>query len=496
MKRRIVAACFFVLILSLTGCGQAKADSAEQLLSGELSGEVTVSCYETMLYKDFLEKAAKSFEGKNPGTKINVESFAKMPEIKTSQSDEGTISVVSKEDDSQERSDYISKINTELMSGGGADVLAIDILPYYKYADSGLLEDLQDYMDADSSFDIGDYRKNIIQAVKYRGGQYMLPLDYMFDYVAYDSSLFTDEEKKKLESENVWITYEKMFDVAKEAFERENGSGGPVRMIGAPADYVMLKEMMLPEFKDFVDIENRKVSLNDGRFAALMESVKKYGDLGYLQKSLGSEVPDMDDIEKLRQEKFFYKVKGQHSLRADIIRNEGLNDGNFSFGLGNMSSGDENDDKILGLLSDGNGKVPFNYLQAYGINANSDNKALAWAFVKYLMSEEIQSDPELMVVGLPINNEARMEKAKMMFTGNDTGEDSMESESAEAEKKAEDRYIEMLERFSDSLNYCPIRDDTADGMIKDEVNRYFDGRKSAEEAAGALQEKLELYLNE
>ena len=162
MKKWIAIVCAATLVFSVTSCGQTKEASVEQLLREKLAGEVTVSCYDTMFYKDFLEKAAKTFEKKNPGTKINVESFAPMPDVKTSQSGDTMISVVSTGDDTQERAGYIGKINTELMSGEGADVLAIDILPYYKYADSGQLEDLQDYMDADSSFDSSDYCERCI----------------------------------------------------------------------------------------------------------------------------------------------------------------------------------------------------------------------------------------------------------------------------------------------------------------------------------------------
>ena len=36
-------------------------------------------------------------------------------------------------------SDYINMINTELMSGCGPDILAMDILPFYEYARNGPL---------------------------------------------------------------------------------------------------------------------------------------------------------------------------------------------------------------------------------------------------------------------------------------------------------------------------------------------------------------------
>ena len=82
-----------------------------------------------------------------------------MPEVKTSEDGDSSITIMSTGDDSQERTEYLSKVNTELMSGEGADILAMDILPYCKYAAGGQLEDLQAYMDADETFHMEDYQK-------------------------------------------------------------------------------------------------------------------------------------------------------------------------------------------------------------------------------------------------------------------------------------------------------------------------------------------------
>lgn len=57
---------------------------------------------------------------------------------------------------------------------------------------------------------------------------------------------------------------------------------------------------------------------------------------------------------------------------------------------GGFSGEVEDDDQIAGIQADNNGNVPFSFQQAYGINANSDNKATAWAFLKFLLSDEMQ----------------------------------------------------------------------------------------------------------
>ena len=48
MKRWIAVICAATLMILTTGCGQTEEASVDQLLNEDLSGEITVSCYETM----------------------------------------------------------------------------------------------------------------------------------------------------------------------------------------------------------------------------------------------------------------------------------------------------------------------------------------------------------------------------------------------------------------------------------------------------------------
>lgn len=497
MIKKIAVICAAALMLSATGCGQSGEESAEaleQLLSQELTGEITVSCYDTMIYKSPLEAAAKSFEAKNPGTKINIETHAPMPEIKTSEKGGASIAVISKEEDPQGKADYINKINTELMSGGGADVLAMDILPFYKYADRGQLEDLRNYMDADRSFNKSDYRENVIDALRYKDGQYILPMDYRFDYLAYDSSLFTEEEQQKMERGSTF-TYDQLVESAEGPFERVNaGSGDPVRMFGLSAyssrQGSMFREALRQNYDTFIDMENRNVNLTDGRFTSLLEKIGNYADNGYLQPNVDSSEKgeiNIDDFKKLKEEQFFYKIKSHVSILFNVLKETtGMN---IMVSLRNTSAGNEENDLTLGLPENESGDVNFAYMQAYGINSNSDNKALAWAFVKHLMSKEVQTNMEVIRASLPVNNDARLEKARMEITG-------ASFELTDSQQTALDQYVKTIEGFSDLLNHCPIQDDTINQMINEEVTRYFNGSKTTEEVAETLQKKIELYLNE
>ena len=189
MKKYLLLSLTISLALALTACGGSGPNSAanndpEAVINGDIKGEITVSCFDTMIYEKFLQEAAELFELKHPGIKINIDAFSKMPEVKTRELEDGSVVAVTEGNDEQETLDYIHRLSTRLMGGQGPDIMAMDVLPYYKYAESGMLEDLRVYMEADADFAAGAYRQGIIEGVRYKGGQYIMPLDFDYQFIS------------------------------------------------------------------------------------------------------------------------------------------------------------------------------------------------------------------------------------------------------------------------------------------------------------------------
>ena len=512
--KRFLSLLYAVLIAgSVVGCSgetvkpdnsttpPADAKSAEDLLNNEIEGEITVSCYDTVFYRDFLETAAKSFEQKYPGTTIHVDSVSQMPDVKSNESDGEKRIAIEAEEDAQGQSDYISKINTALMSGGGADLFAMDILPFYKYAENGQLEDLQKYMDLDTEFNMDNYRKNIIEALKYNGGQYIFPLDYSFNYYEYDESLFDEDGINKLQASESFSN-EQLVEIAAGLFEADPAE--PHEMFGMKG-YMntslgtsMFNELFLENYSGFIDIQNRKASFTDGAFSQLLDTIKDWEDKGYILPSDSAEV-SLDDFTASTDNQYYYKLKDNIELLLRYLRKEGWK---LSLPTAGIKPSTDNNDIIAGMQAVANGSARFSYSQAYGMNANSKNKRLAWEFIKFMSSQEIQETLQLYpgsLTGLPINNEARLSKAKDGIIGElfiQSGESSANKELTEAQQEALDEYVKTVESFSDMLNTYPIMDTTIDSVINSEVKQFFDGKKSSEDTAKAIQSKAELYLNE
>ncbi|MDR1559079.1 MAG: extracellular solute-binding protein [Clostridiales bacterium] len=206
MKKYGAIAASLLMILTAAGCaggtGAAEASVAETPERNEaaplnsdqeLSGEITVSVFEPMPQKLFLEEAAAKFQALYPNTKINVKAYA--------------------------------------------DIIGIDVLPWYRYATGGQFEDLTAYMEQDPDFQMSDYRENIIDAMKLDGKQYVLPLDYSFNLMAYDPDLFTEEQLNTLKAADT-MTTEEMAALVADGFD---GNGGDTTMFATLGGNLLLR---------------------------------------------------------------------------------------------------------------------------------------------------------------------------------------------------------------------------------------------------------------
>jgi len=500
--KKITAIICATVLATLTACaGGVSPDVGSTTASHvtipdleEISGTITVSAFESMTHARFLEEAAKAFEERYPGTTVNIELVQAMPEVRTTDMGDGrTVGIMEMEDDTGSRNDYIQAINTELMSGRGPDILAMDILPLATYIERGVLADLKPFMEQDPSFNMNDLRGNILEASMYGNGLYMMPMDFMFNVYAYDSYLIPGVSDRL---PGTRVSAEDLFDIGREVFGEVNSRldihAYMFNLNGGNQRPSMFQTLLFEEnFNEFVDMPSRTADFTGGSFAALLNRIQQYTDSGYLRTGMDftqitqmspEEINDM--LERMQTERFFFKTKSALSLTSSFYQSADGMRLMRGIGLGN-----EEDDKIAGIQSNRRGETPFQYTQAYAINANSDNKATAWAFIRFLTSEEMQTSMNLM--GLPINNNAfadRLERNLLMHMG-------VQSLDAEGQRILAE-YIATVSEFADAVNTLFIQSETIRNTINTEMEHFFDGTRSAEDVAGIIQNRVGLYLNE
>jgi ABC-type glycerol-3-phosphate transport system substrate-binding protein len=504
MKKSIYAAFYIAFALLLARCSLkskevGKPAMPEGFFDEAVTGDITLYCYEPYI-KAYLEKAERLFERTYPGSDVHIEVFSAVPKIITGYDENGeAFNSDAPAGETAARNavnDYKTRLNTELMSGKGPDIILADVISYYKYADNGALLDMAAYMEQDPGFNKDGYRQSVLDAVRYKDGQYIFPIGFSFDFLAYDASLFTDAEKAELAGSRKF-TYERLIDAAKDAFER-NGGAYMFGMTGnLQAGLSMYDALMEIAYSSFVDLPGKKAYFDDGRFAALLESVKEYAGAGYIKQSVSDKElmfwafdSGMTEGEKSvmtgidMSERFFYKRLGVDALPQYFGKDYG--GGEYWPGMGKTD-----DDVVAGVFAGDDGSVNVKVEYAFVINANCENKRAAWEFVKVLAGEEMQTARELWMP--PVNVGAFEKVAKRDMLGDMYAK---ESDVTQGKREAYEGYMACVEEFTSLLNACPFRDDVVDDMIAEEVRQFFDGRKSAENVASVLQNKVNLYLSE
>jgi len=481
-------------VLIFTGCGNngnpASSGLTLDFFSSKIEGEITVSAYDSMIYKNYLEEAARLFEELYPGTKVNIETFSVMPEVRSGTQGNMQVMQMQMQDDPQGRADYISRVNTNLMSGSGADIYAMDVLPLQKFVESGALENLSSYMNIDPEFNKNDYRQNILDALVYRNGTWFLPVDFNFSYFAYDSTLIPADIASEFGTDKAWNTADlitmgtSLYTGSYKLFNQTDYTG--VR--GG-----MFSQLLYENIQSYVNLETGRANFTDGGFTGLLTSVKNYAQQGYIPAAVTGQQNvnrGMSMNMETAADRFFFKLNEAFSLFTQFTRNTGLMVGMRTTGT---VAAIEADDEIAGIRANADGSVPFTYSQAFGINSQSKNKETAWAFLKFLLSKEMQLSTNISSMTFPLNNEARNEKAEFLFSGTFL---SINISLTDQHRQAMENYIAAVEELSDNINSFVIQDSSLNDMISQDVRYFFDGSRTADEVARTLQNKADLYLSE
>jgi multiple sugar transport system substrate-binding protein len=347
-------------------------------------------------------------------------------------------------------------------------------------------------MESDPEFNAADYIENILNAARYDGSQYIFPTAYTFNYYAYDSSLIDEATRAKIDSGGPYALRE-LIELAAESFTPD----GETKLLSA-TKFVLFDHLLNENYNKFIDSEEKTANFTNGEFEAMLELIEEYAQKGYLTDNIQrGETVSMEDMREARAANHYIKTQQSPMLLQFFNKNS-----NFRIQMG-TSSNSEND-VLAGVAADGNGEAPFAYSNAYAINSNSQNKDLAWEFIKFLSGPETADSLEIR--GIPLNVEASALKAEKMITGEMRsgmilrGEaeapEPTETELTEEQRQTLNDYLKTIEEYSARLTKLTIPDEAIISVIKTETENFFSGAKSASEVAAALQNRINLYLNE
>lgn len=434
-----------------TGAEDAQKSTEEMFPEVDLTigGEISVSVYEA---EEWLKAAASEFMIKYPDTTVVIHDFKN-----------GTTDIYSDSgiggDDSrptgQTREDYIAQLNTQIMSGEAEDVILTSSgIPIERYIQMGVFEDLSPYLASATEITDENYYMNIFEACRAKdGGLYQFPLAAMATpLMMFDKELMENTGVSIPEDTirmNVWDA----LDLAKEMYERSTLPN--TFMTDANIRNLFTKAAM-----DGMDYQTGTVEFDRDRMRKILEMLRELQNYEMMPM-------DFNYSEE-------YHIPFTYSYLMDL-----------DAAMFEVNKPDGWNDVVLQSECD-DGKVylcPY-YALDFGVNSASENKGTAWAFLKFLVSDEIQTLPSLSWAGVNKTGlHARVEG--YMKAGN--------SSPADEEIQA---VFEQLESWIVQINGYRQEDSELITLTESVMFDFMDGRLTVDETLDDLKAKLEQFMSE
>ena len=367
-----------------------------------------------------------------------------------------------------------TQMNNDIISGNMPDIMIVESnQDISSWANKGLLADVGELIANDAELSQVEFLDNIFDAFAVNDKLYLVVPNF---------SVQTMTARKDMVGDRTGWTMPEFLE-----FMKTQDSG--VKPFGDD----MLRESVLSYImnycgSDFVDVNTGKCNFNSEEFIAMLEFVKTFP----------TEYPedywndyDWESTQGLYREKkavllhtyisniqdLVYTIHGQLGSEAAFIGYPGI---------------------------EGNSSVIHPASNLYAISSKTANLDGAWEFVRYYLTDDYQTSEEM--YSLPVSKSAFEEKAKRA-TGKpywiDANGDKVEYEHTyyingeeiilESFSQAE---IDDITQFIYSVNKRSYYNEDIINIVNEEAESFFSGQKSARDAAGIIQSRVQLYVDE
>lgn len=361
------------------------------------------------------------------------------------------------------------KLSTEIISGSIPDMLSVNNLPYKQYIGKGLLEDLYPYIDADTDLGGRDaLMTDVLSAMETDGGLYQITSSFSVSTAVGSSSVVGPDMG--------WTVDE--VGALMETLPEDT------RIFQYMTSSNMLYYLCAMDMDKYVDWVSGKCDFDSPAFIKLLEFASKFPkDFDYESMEYVSEVTLIQEgklLLSMMNISDFREIQMYEAMFGDDITFKG-----FPCESGNGSAF---------TLSDG-----------LAMTTACKDKAGAWEFMRYLLTEEFQNTKRGWQ--LPTNKAAfdsvLEEAMKKEYITDENGQqveaskggwgmDGLMVDIYATTQEQADRIIELIEKTDKLLSF----DQSIMNIISEEAQIYFEGQKSAAETAAVIQSRVEIYVNE
>ncbi|GKU78875.1 ABC transporter substrate-binding protein [Paenibacillus sp. L3-i20] len=402
----------------------------------------------TLGVTEFFEQAKQRYESAHPNVTIQFKEFG------SETNEGGALNAAAVEK-------YIKQTTTEVLSGQGADLFVLSSvdLPIDKYVSKKAFVDVYDVLHNDKSFDSNLYYMNILDNSKMDGGLYLLPTSF------YLQTLFGDTvnlEKTGVTIDDKNWTWSHFVDVGKQLANKGDKS---FVLGGSMEPERMLNLLVSDNYAQLVDGSKHKANFDSVLFTDLLKRVKSL----YSEKLISDKPVTYEDSYFNLSE--FYTPKDYFSRLILYYKD------------GSIYQKPHTVEQQSGIA--------FGGMSSIAMNANSKLKGTAWDFMKFLLSEEMQTlSPENGFSLLKSVNEATISELANQIANGEVIDAKVSN------LKASEKDIQILKTMlaEASLPITPMN--KVQLIVAEEAKAYFSGQKSEDAVAKLIQNRVTTYLNE
>lgn len=457
MRRWTWVIGLFVLAVAVTACSSSNEKNevgGENTPNGSTGGKTVVTI--AVVQKDmggWLEQAEATYESKNPNVDIVIKGYVAMPEPSGTFQIIGGVSPADLEK-------YRNAINTDLMSGKGADIVSVSELDYEKYADKGVLADLGALMEKDPEFDPANLFGNVMDAANGGGKKVVAPIWFGIHTI---TSTLEPEQLKVDDASWTWS------DLLNQGAELAKDLPGDLEIMGGVTPAALLRAIVMSDYDHYINQEKKTASFDTGEFAGLLNQLKELYGAGMLS----------DNLDKIFENRSIFHDRlfnsPMQALETLLSKQQIWNSPGSSKDAGLRFSSD----------------------MMLAINAKSAVTDEAWKFLSYLLSEEAQSHPA-MFQWFPMNKAAVAVKLQQALSAPAESKTLLgaPSDNAQAPVEVTAQTTERLMAFIGQPGYFHGSDPRLMDIVETEAAAFFAGEKTAETVAKLIQNRAKTYLNE
>jgi len=402
-------------------------------------GEISICVF---MRDNYFDAAILSFNEKFPNVKVAINSF-----LDESRNDSGQFVVDS----------YRMLLNTRIMSGDADDIICVSELPFRKYSEMGVFADLAPFLQASPEINADDYYMNVIEAPTDGDGKlFVLPLNFNFDVICFDGDLVAESGGFAFDGLDA-VSYKKAADYAKQLVDNSAKTDDVYLTLSNSGNHI--SRLTSGNYSGLVNMQTRENRFGEADYIDMLNQVKALMNEDYFPNAMSLDFYNTE---------YWFALNVQQDANAAF---EHLTDARqHAFAL---------------PACDENGDVRADSLYGFAMNDKSKNKGLAWEFMKHLISEEVQTLPSFVRLGVN----------KKGFASYIENQYKLSIDNGYVPSFSEDEYLKLLDEWTARVNtYNDFG--VIDDMVFEEARSFADGKQTAEETAKRLQTKVNQLLNE